>query len=225
MHPGSYIWVVVLVLFGAFFIYQAYFSPEAKIRRTLKEARPVPISEAQAGQVVRIIGAVKPIGEPLRAPLSGKPCVFFEVTVEEHRSDGSKTGSWTEIIRETDVADFLVEDGTGRALVKTNAMKVLPVKDTELQSGFLKDAKPELEAFLQRHGQKSQGVLFNKSLRYKEGVFEPGERVSVLGLGKWEQDPDPQEAGTGYRDVPKRLVLSAIDDARPLLASDEPAIT
>lgn len=227
---GSYLPVIVLLALAAFAVYQTYFSEEAKIRRTLKEPRAVPIAEAQAGQVVKIAGRVQPIGEPLRGPLSGRACVFFEVTVEEYRSSG-KSGHWEEIIRETDAADFLVDDGTGRALVKTNAMKVFLVKDTELKSGFRDDAKSEMEAFLARHGQKSEDALFNnmavfnRTLRCKEGVFEPGERVAVLGQAKWEQDPDPQDAGSGYRDVPKRLVMSAPDDGRRLLASDEPQMT
>lgn len=213
-------WLFLIVVL-AVIVYQAFFSEAAKIRRAFKQAKRVSIAEARSGEIVKIVGRVRPIGDLLRAPLTDRPCVFFEATVEEYRSSG-KSGSWVQIVRDTEAVDFLVEDGTGRALVQTVSMKVLPVKDTELRSGFLNDASAKLEAFLAKHGRSSQGWLFNKSLRYKEGVFEPGETVSILGQVRWEHDPDPVEAGSGYRDSPKRLVVSAPDDARQLLASDEP---
>lgn len=221
MNAGSFIWLVVLVVFAAIAIYGYYFSEAAKIRRALKAAPRVTIAEAQQGSVVKIAGRVRPVTELLAAPLTGRKCVYFEATVEEYRSSG-KSGRWVEIIREAESSDFLVEDGTGRALVKTAAMKPLLVKDSTLTSGFLNDASADLEAFLQKHGKSSTGWIFNKNLRYKEGVFEPGETVSVLGQCRWEQDPDPREAGSGYRDTPKRLVMDAPDQGQFLFASDEP---
>lgn len=221
MSAGTFIWVIALVIFAAIAIYGSYFSEAAKIRRALKAAQKKTIAEVTQGEVAKIVGRVRPITELLRAPLSGRRCVYFEATVEEYRSSG-KSGSWVEIIRESEVSDFLVEDGTGRALVKTSMMKALLRKDTELTSGFLNDASADLEAFLRRHGRESKGWVFNKSLRYKEGVFEPGETVSVLGQAKWEHDPDPTEAGSGYRDVPKRLVMDGPDNGAYLFASDEP---
>ena len=215
----SYIWVLVLLFFAGVAIYAWYFSEAARIRRALKAAPRVDIARVQQGQVAKIAGAVRPLGEPLRAPLTGRACVFYEVTVEEYRSSG-KSGRWVEIIKDVDAQDFLLEDGTGRAVVKTAGMKVLPVKDRELKSGFLNDASPVLEDFLRQHGQSSQGWVFNKNLRYKEGVFEPGERVTVLGQCRWEQDPDPSAAGQGYRDTPRRLVVDVPDQGQ-LLASDE----
>ncbi len=221
MSAGSFIWVIVLIVFAAFAIYNYYFSEAARIRRALKGAQKKTIAEVAQGEVAKIVGRVRPVTDLLTAPLSGRRCVYFEATVEEYRSSG-KSGRWVEIIRESEVSDFLVEDGTGRALVKTSMMKALLHKDTELTSGFLNDASADLEAFLRRHGRESKGWVFNKSLRYKEGVFEPGETVSVLGQAKWEHDPDPTEAGSGYRDVPKRLVMDGPENGAFLFASDEP---
>lgn len=217
---GAFFFLAFSVLVVVLVALSYWFSEAAKIRRALRAAQKVPIAEARTREVVKITGRVRAPGQALRAPLSQRPCVYFETIVEEYRSSG-KSGRWVEIIRETDGMDFLLEDGTGKALVRAGEMKVLAVKDHERRSGTFNDATPDLEAFLARHGRSSTGWIFNKTLRYKEGVFEPGETVTVLGEARWEQDPDPTSAGTGYRDVPKRLVLGARPDG-PLLASDQP---
>lgn len=215
--------VLLFVVVVGILVLSYWFSEAAKIRRALRGARKVAIVEAKEGEIVKLTGRVRPAGQTLRAPLSNRPCVFFEVTVEEYRSSG-KSGRWVQVIRESEGVDFLVEDGTGKALVRGDGMKVLAVKDHDRRSGTFNDATPDLEAFLARHGRKSTGWVFNKSLRYKEGAFEPGETVTVLGAVHWEQDPDPETAGSGYRDVPKRLVLQPRPDG-PILASDEPALS
>lgn len=203
-------------------VYNFFFSDAAKVRRAIRQAHRVSIGEAVAGQVVRIAGKVQALGPLYASPLSGRPCVFYEVSVEEYRSSG-KSGKWVEIIHETESSDFLVVDDTGKARVSTREMKALVVRDHLRESGTLNAAPPELEAYLARHGKKSKGWIFNKNIRYREGIFAPGELVVVLGEAAFEQDPDPTEAGAGYRDVPKRLVLRARPDGL-LLASDEPEL-
>lgn len=212
--------LVALTIMAIVAAYQYWFSEAAKVRRALKSAPRMRIAQAPQGSVVKIAGRVRPVGPLLRAPISGRPCVYFEVIVEQYRSSG-RSGYWERLIRETDVRDFLLEDGSGRALVQTIDMRVVAVYDNERRSGFMNDASPELKAFLASHGQSSEGILFNKTLRYKEAVFEPNETVSALGVARWEHDPDPTEAGTGYRDMPKRLVIESRPEG-PVLASDEP---
>lgn len=204
----------------AFVLYSWYFAEEQKIRRALKNAPVSAIQDAQAGQAVKLVGRVRAQGPLLASPFSHRACTLYDATVEEYRSNG-RSGSWYTLIREVEAVDFLIEDSTGRALVRTGAIKVAPSKDAELNSGVFNDATPELEAFLARHGQKSTGWVFNKRLRYREGVFEPGETVAVLGTVRWEHDPDPREVGKGYRDMPKRAVVEPLPEGY-VLASDLP---
>ncbi|MBK8254204.1 MAG: hypothetical protein IPK82_16245 [Polyangiaceae bacterium] len=216
---GALPFIVFLVFLAVFATYSYWFSEAAKFRRTIRAAQKMAIAQAVEGQLIRVSGTIQPLETVLTAPLSKKPCVFFETTVEEYKSSG-KSGKWVEIIRETNACDFFIRDETGRALVNTSNMRVLPVKDHEQTSGTLNDASPELEGFLAKHGHKSTGWIFNKNLRYREGVFSPGERIAVLGFARREQDPDPMAAGSGYRDAPKRIVLEAPPNGE-LLASDE----
>ncbi len=74
---------------------------------------------------------------------------------------------------------------------------------------------------LQSYGKDSTNLLgLNKSIRYREGALEAGELVAVLGRGRWQPDPDPNQKG-GYRDRAMRLLIEAGEDE--LLISDQPS--
>lgn len=68
-------------------------------------------------------------------------------------------------------------------------------------------------------GDPSKEWRYERVLRCREHLIAPGDRVTVLGAVSWEQDPEPSSAGRGYRDAPKRVVLSALPEGS-LMASD-----
>jgi hypothetical protein len=107
--------------------------------------------------------------------------------------------------------------------VSLRGAEVAVVKDSHRASGTFNDATPELEAFLAQHGHSSKGWLFNKRLRYKEGVLAAGEIVAVCGSGTREPNPDPSAATGGYREQAMRLVLSGNHQA-PLYVTDDPSV-
>ncbi len=192
-----------------------YFSAEQKMIRTFKRIPVVPIQDATSGQEIRILGTVQVDAEEFVAPFTQRNCVYYEAIVEE-QTDGS---TWTEILRESRCTSFIVQDKTGRALVRNEKLNIKLHKDAEFTSGFLDDASASHEAFLARHGQKSVGRIFNRTLRYREGVFQRDEFIAVLGRIRWEHDPDPQQAGKGYRDVPKRAIMEPLESGE-VWASD-----
>ena len=79
---------------------------------------------------------------------------------------------------------------------------------------------PTPPAGIGRWGEKSRWWVFNRSLVYRESVFEPGASVVVGGMGRREPDPDAAAAGEGYRDRPTRLVIEPL--AGTLYLSNEP---
>jgi hypothetical protein len=200
-----------------------YFSADELARRKLSAAPLKKIRDVSQGELVKIVGRIEPHAPVLTAPLSGRSCSYFEAVVEERVSRKNSTG-WRVRIRETDVREFFVVDGTGRALVEVANAHVVAVQDHHQSSGTFDDASPELEAYLARHGESSTGLLgFNKTLRYREAVLELGEEVAVLGRARWEIDPHATSGeGAGYRGGAKRLVLEAPETEGPLLVSDEP---
>lgn len=218
--PPTYALLIPL-FFGGIALLRYWFSAAAKLRRAIGDVRVTSIRDARAGELVRITGKIRPIGEPLRSPITGRSCVAFRSTLEE--SGGVKGTQWREVLREIEAVDFFLEDTTGRALIRTDAFEMLITDDTERCSGLLDDPTPDLQNFLARHRESYDGWLFNRTLRYKEGTFDAGEIVTVLGIARWEADPDPDQTGTGYRDRPKRLVIEARPDG-PVLATDEPPL-
>lgn len=205
-----------------------YFSEHAQRVRELQNVDVTRIADAVNGDVVRIVGVLRERGELLRAPLTGRACAFFDVRVEELVSRGKST-SWIERINEMGSQPFVLEDESGRALVETKRFVCAVVRDTNLRSGTFHDAQPEMEALLGRHGQESTNTLgLNRSLRYTEGVLEPGERVTVLGRARWEDDPEGTAvdgARGGYRTSAKRRRLVIEAGVEPVRASDDPAAT
>lgn len=200
-------------------IFSVYFSDAAKQRRQLHKAPTLTIANFPRQQVGKIAGKARRKEKILTAPLSGRPCLFYTVTVHETVTYGKNTTS-RERIRDVHGVAFYVEDETGRAVVNPLDAVMFVEQDTSLRSGTFNDATPALEEYLARFGMKSTGPLgFNLTLRYVEGIIEEGEAVRVLGYGMHDTD---HERASGYRDTATLLVLQGTPD-QPLLISDEPA--
>jgi hypothetical protein len=215
--------VLVLLVFAVVLFAAWWFGADQQARRFMKGIPVRPIREVMDGEVARVVGAVS-VDAPVSAPLSGRPCAYWRVVVEERRRRG-KNSRWVTVIDDHGGVDFVVSDETGRALVKTGHVRAVLDKDHGRSSGFLNDATPELDHFLASRGHTSQGFLFNKSMRFREGVVEPGETVAVVGAARWEPDPElGAQDRAGYRDRAKRLVLDRRAEG-PLLLSDEEKMT
>lgn len=224
---------MVGILFGLFGLAVAvlgfmaianHFSERATTLRAMSAATRTSIEDAKDGATVRLVGRVAWLAqERLASPLSGRACVAFRVHVET-RVRGRKSSYWRTTIDERESVDFVLEDPSGRAIVRARGGKLLIDLDHHRSSGTFHDATPELRGYLAEHGQDSTGLLgLNKPMRYREGVLEVGETVAVVGVARWEDDPDDGAIETpgGFRDAVrrKRLVIEPAADGN-LYASD-----
>ncbi len=210
--------IVGFIVFMAIIIFVVqYFSKKAIVKRKLKKTPKKPIRLVQTNEVVRITGKVESVGDLLIAPLSGRKCVYYYVLVQIQRSTGKST-SWTKLIEEEVPGKFLVRDGDNYAVVDTNDVKSYIVQDKNYSSGFRKDAEQQLEAYLQSHGHSSTGFLgMNKALRYKEGILEVGEMITVAGKAEWRNI----NAATISSD---RILTIKPTDKSPVYLSDDPEV-
>ena len=161
---------------------------DQKISKVLARFPPVLCSAAVAdGSVQKLVGRVvlSPGGQMLVAPISNRPCAFYDVIVEERRKRHSDNGPkyhWVQICQERRSVDFFLQDDIGGSVfIAGGAVKAYTVDDAQSASGggFLgiggQAAAPGLKALLERHGISSTGFFGgNKKLRAKEGVFEQG---------------------------------------------------
>lgn len=201
----------------------AFRTNDKKINRSLQCVPTTKIQFALRDQVVKIVGQVRALDRTLEAPLSKRKCVFYEVLVEEYISIG-KTGEWRVLMRDVLTTDFLIDDDTDQALIKKNNVdawqRATSEKDSQWKSGMLNNALPNLESYLQQHGHSSKNLIFNKTLRYSEGVFELGESIVAMGTATWEHAPDALQSRGGYRSAGQRMVLSPLPGGSVLLSDN-----
>jgi hypothetical protein len=211
---------VVVALGAGAWVYTRFISLAGRAKRALRRAPLVDVAQAEDGQLAKLVGRLRyDAGRPpLVAPLSRRACAYYRAVVEQILEDSRKT-----IIDTSDFLPFFwLEDESGRARVELGSPTVILSMDAHFSSGFLADARPHVEEFLAAHDQSSTGWVFNKSLRYREGVLEEGEQVAVCGLCRWEPDPDPT-ASSGYRHSALRLrVVEPLEGE--MVISDVPAL-
>lgn len=211
--PGIFIiGIASLIFFGI------YFSSKHRILRELKKIRRKAIHSVRENEYVKIVGKAKHADEPLIAPLSKRKCVYYDVKVEEKRGK-----HWKVIIDDVQFQDFFINTGTESAILnlrvqRDDTKRIHLVTDHSLNSGFLKKTDPEIERYLQLHGNKSAGFLgMNKTLRYKESIIELNEEIAVMGIGKWKTIDTPV---AGYSD--SRVLTITGSKQQKLLVTDEP---
>ena len=207
--------IVIVVLVGAMIwgLLSWYCSKDRVTLRRLRRAPLRAIDSFPDGQSGRIVGRLVYASEPLIAPLSNRPCAYYHVMVEEYQSSG-ETGYWKKVIDSEQGRDYILEDETGKALVRMNDARIAVHKDEHYRSGTFNDATPNLERFLNEHGDRSTGFLgLNKSLRYEEGALEEGEEVTVLGVGHWIDNPQ--------KDLDGAVLVFCGSYDNPLFVSDD----
>ncbi|WP_109829642.1 hypothetical protein [Reichenbachiella versicolor] len=179
--------IIVFSAHAAVFIFSFsldYFSKSAIELRRLKRLPLKSISEVKDNEEIKIIGNIEHVNSPLIAPLSKRQCSHYYVLVEEVRGRHS---AWTPMIEEEKCVDHLISDGHSHAVVRGGTIKSHIEQDKIYSLSALDKIPESLEQYLLEHGQTSEGFLglFNKKLRFKEGILNEGSQVSVFGKGKW----------------------------------------
>src|SRR5215813_6593963 len=158
---------------------------------------------ASAGCLRLVAGKVEHTGralalsDVLTAPLTERACLAYRVVVDEPGFFGRSV-----IAREEAVAAFVLDDGS---LVREIARIEFGVEQS-LSSGHLNEPSDRLQLFLFMHGQRHEDFVgLNRSLRYREWILAPGDRVRVRGKAEWEAAPDGR--GGSFREPPRRLIL------------------
>jgi len=208
--------IIALLFLITFIISQLFFSKKAIIKRRLMKVSAKRMSEIKDGETAKIVGKVELIDQPLIAPLSKRKCSYYHVQVEEEIFDG-KNFRWKTIIDSEMSNTFVIRDGNNCAYISLKNIKSHIILDKKYTSGGKKGIHPALEAYLNEHNHKKEGVFSDRTLRYREGILEPGEQVAVLGKGEWKNAEDiglPAKYG--------RVLVLASDAKQKVYMSDDP---
>lgn len=212
----EFIPVIIIIAVVAVILISFYYNKNAIIKRKLKKAPLKRIFSFRNGDIAKLVGKVEFVENALKAPLSGRECAYYHVHVEQQISSG-KSSHWKTIIDEVVANKFVIRDGNEVAYVNSTRMKSYIVEDRKYRSGFLNDATKHLEAYLNRHGLESENFLgLNKTIRYKEGILEKGEKIAVLGIGEWK-DADQLDLPDFYGRV---LYINACENQAIYLSDD-----
>lgn len=190
-------------------------SARQKVARELTPVRHVSIGDAAEGSEVRLAGTLRYIDEtaPLVAPITGRPCSGFQIKVTHH--EHSRGNVYRRSLEERcEVADFLLDDGTGEARVMGASVRAWLVPDAEGRSSNGPQGIPEeLRRYCHERGlpTKRKNSDYDRELSYVEGLLAAGETVTVVGRARWVDGPhgrtlfveERQDRGVVVTDDPK----------------------
>ena len=165
------------------------------------------VGELPEGEIGRMEGTVRQHARTLRAPLSGRACVFYMVLVEQ-----AGAVQWTEC----DGVAFALEDASGRAIVEPALASVALLLDHREQARAPREATPPQDAILARHG---YNILGGEALVFYEAVLLAGERVTVVGAGRREPAGGSSLESDFRSPPPMQLRMAGSSAARLSIAS------
>ncbi len=164
--------------------YRPKYKRAKKIHQLMLDTKTTPIGSLKPGPV-EIRGRVSSSVPPAPSPWAQKPCVFYNFHVEERQSrthNGRTSTYWVDRINDRRSDPFQVEDETGSVDIIPGEGEFQINADHSTSSGTFNDAPENLRVLLNnRYGQDTQGLIFNKTLRYHESILENGDEIYIFG--------------------------------------------
>lgn len=197
-------------------------------RRKVARTPRVALGELQEGVVARVVGRAGKLDDVLEAPLTGRACVYYRVTIAQPIWAFGRV-----LAREERGITFTIDDATGHAIIDPSGCIIDLAKDgrddtvshipngreVALLARFGIEAKEWVEMERGR-----APVRLDRSFIFREAIIEVGETIAIVGSAVREPDPSaPPEAA--YRgDPPTRLRMTS-SRKQPMIISDSPLAT
>ena len=139
------------------------------------------ISDLKSGPA-EVSAVVKDGKVGLKSPWSDRECVYYRFYVETLTRGRQGGELWLDYIDDSSSESILVEDETGEMEVLVKEAEMDMKTDRFTESGYGNDAPEQLRSLLtSKYGKDTQGLIFNKDLRYTETYLERGDRVYIFG--------------------------------------------
>lgn len=178
--PGPYLFsaavsliVALASLYGAFTFLK---------RKRLIEDTPTALIRSAAQGYIELEGRAELMdGDPIYAPLSNRPCVWWKYRVEqrqERTSNGRRDSRWVTIENGTSDSLFYLVDSTGRCAVDPEGAAVTPTeRNTWYGSTRIPGRYHDDDGTWWARGMGSIGQRY----RYVESRIEPGDPLYAIG--------------------------------------------
>lgn len=178
---------------------------ERKFRARIRSTPASRIGDLAEGVRGRITGRVVALGEPITAPLSGLPCVYWRVEIDDHGDGGVR-----DVLADIDdcVSFLVVDNALERAVIDATYANVRG-NSTHTQTSLAAfDATPAQRALLQRENLIHRNWFQTTYLGYRESIITVGAVITVVGEGVREADPEAEAPGDYRSSVRTRLRIS-----------------
>lgn len=139
------------------------------------------------GVMAELVGKAVPAGASLKAPKSGKECVYYRFKVERREAHHSKNGTsytWTTVSESVEGVPFFIDDGTGKVLLDLSG-----VKDVDAMKSF---ESVENNPAVQGRVLGFNLSLGNQPMRYTEYCIPAGQQIYAMGLIRHNEDNSMQ---------------------------------
>jgi hypothetical protein len=171
------------------------------------------VSDATAGGRVDLEGTARTHEETLEAPVSGRDCLGYEYTVEEHAPSG-RGSDWNTVDDGGTTVPFLLDTETGTVLVSDENPSLAINDDRKrVRLDSDEDVPGPVQRFVERNHEvdpvggrtldlKLTEVHTGRTRRYTEYALVPGETAYVAGVGESPAGagvPVPREASALIR--------------------------
>ncbi len=172
--PPVHFWGLMVILAGV--AIGSFYTAFRRLRRVriIEDTPTAKIRSAHQGYVELEGWARMLPGEPIYAPLSNRPCVWYEYTIEHRESTGfgsRRHSRWSKIAHQRSDAIFALEDATGQCVIDPDGAEVIPER---VLTWYGHDRTPGASP-------PGQGALIGP-YRFSEKILEPGKPLYAIGL-------------------------------------------
>ncbi|HEX7030343.1 MAG TPA: GIDE domain-containing protein [Gammaproteobacteria bacterium] len=199
--PADEFWLIIAIVIAAsLFGFWLWFRSMKRAR--LIEDTPTSKCRSAAQGYVELIGIQKLMpGDPIRAPLTGRQCTWWEYCIEEKRtswSRGRRRTRWVTIDKACSDSLFLVRDETGEAVIDPEGADVTPsARDRWYGSSQWPKGLPVTRSIFGGRYRYTERRMHEDDLLYAIGHFEtrsshhePMQRARETAelLATWKRD-------------------------------------
>jgi hypothetical protein len=183
---------ILAAIAGGFALLSLYgFFARLRRDRAVADTPLVHVRSAAQGYVKVVGRALAPAATPTEAPLSGRPCVWWDFRVAEQRTDSRGRHEWHEIERATSVEPFVLAEDDAQCLVGPVQAEVTPTVHNVWYGAASRPmrAPPPVNTALFAGG----------GFRYTEQLLGVGAQLCVMGEFRSHSETGDLSAATAAK--------------------------
>lgn len=183
------------------------------------------VADIQEATVVRVRGEVKQLERELKAPLSGRPCVYWRVQASVERWSEprgryrTRQRYWQDTVDHSEGVPFVLADGTGQCAVDPalGTAAIGTPRRVDVRRGQI---MPSAMAVMLTDQQVTIEEIRGEVWRFEEQIVGVGQTVVVVGAGRRAQRSGVH-GESNYREAQATWVVLDGNELELLITDDK----